>query len=411
MNQVNCSTGTEHKNCGDSRLSVCILIPAKFPLVGGYENLVYLLSQSLAEKVEVHVVCSELNPHIHIPKNINVHVLSPIIKIKYFGFPINTVINQIKFYMLSKKEKFDVIHVHPSFPSGFIAISVKLLGIPIVCTSHGADIQINWKVGYGARRNKIVSWLTKLTLKNADLHTVVSRSMINDAIDAGSHASKIRVVYNGINLKEIPRNYDPRSVEKYGIKTDDFVVLFLSRLHPKKCPDDLVKAFLKVVKKVPEAKLIFAGKGEEEMKLKGLVSDLDLSDKVIFAGFVSEDEKWDLLRKCDVFVLPSVVEAFGITVIEAMACSKPVIATNVGPFPEIIRDGETGLLVPLHSPDELADAIIKLAFDGDKRIKMGEMARGDVEKRFNINKIADDYLKIYEELIIRRKGSDLLNRS
>ena len=101
--------------------------------------------------------------------------------------------------------------------------------------------------------------------------------------------------------------------------------------------------------------------------------------------------------------MPSVVEGHPITVIEAMVCSKPVIATNLGPFPEIIRDGETGLLVPLHSPYDLANAIIELALDEDKRMEMGKMARKDVEERFNINKIADDYLEIYDELMSKKK--------
>ena len=106
-----------------------------------------------------------------------------------------------------------------------------------------------------------------------------------------------------------------------------------------------------------------------------------------------------MLKRCDVFVLPSAVEGHPITVIEAMACSKPVIATNLGPFPEIIKDRETGLLVPLHSPEDFADAIIELALDIDKRILMGKKAKRDIEERFDINKIADDYLRIYEELI------------
>lgn len=91
-------------------------------------------------------------------------------------------------------------------------------------------------------------------------------------------------------------------------------------------------------------------------------------------------------------------------VIEAMACSKPVVATNLGPLPEIIKDGETGLLVPVHSPDDLANAIIEVALDEDKKIKMGKMAKRDVEERFDINKTGDEYLKIYREVINRGKG-------
>lgn len=231
--------------------------------------------------------------------------------------------------------------------------------------------------------------------------TVVSKSLIQEAIDAGADSSKIRVVYNGIDLR-IPKNVDTTIYRRYKIEDDNFIILFLGRLHPQKCPEDLINAFPKIIDKVPNAKLIFAGKGEEESKLKRMAKDLNLSNSVISAGFVSENEKWGLLNNCDVFVLPSAIEGHPITVIEAMACSKPVIATSVGPFPEIIRAGETGLLVPLHAPNELADAIIELALDEEKRKEMGVKAKDYATERFSINKTADEYLEIYERLIDRR---------
>ena len=364
---------------------------------GGYENLVYLLAQSLSKKTEVHVVCSELDTEKSIPKNIKIHPLGRLTKVKYFGYIFNLMVNPIKFYRVSRREKFDVINAHPSFPSGFTALPAKLLGIPIICTSHKGDININF-----GRRNKFISFLTKLTLKLSDLTTVISKSMIQEAIDAGSDSSKIRVVYNGIDLK-IPKNADTSIYRKYKIENNDFIILFLGRLHPQKYPEDLIKAFPKIVEKVPNARLIFAGNGEKEPKLKRMAKDLNLSNNVIFAGLVLGDEKWGLLNNCDVFVLPSAIEGHPIAVIEAMACSKPVIATNLGPFPEIIREGETGLLVPLHAPDKLADAIIELALDEDKRKEMGMNARRYAEERFDINKIADDYLEIYEELVDRKR--------
>lgn len=379
----------------ERKLKICLIIPYKFPMVGGYEKLVYLLAQSLSKKAEVHVVCSELDTEKYIPKNIIIHPLGRLIEVKYFGYIFNLMVNPIKFYRISRKEKFDVINAHPSFPSGFTALPAKLLGIPIICTSHKGDISVNF-----ARRNKFISFLTKLTLKLSDLTTVVSKSMIQEAIDAGSGSSKIRVVYNGIDLR-IPKIADTTIYRRYKIGRDDFIILFLGRLHPQKYPGDLIKAFPKIVEKVPNAKLIFAGKGEEESKLKRMAKDLNLSNNVIFAGLVLGDKKWGLLNNCDVFVLPSAIEGHPITVIEAMACSKPVIATNLGPFPEMIRAGETGLLVPLHAPAELADAIIELALDADRRNEMGIKARRYAEEHFDINKIADEYLEIYEEFINR----------
>lgn len=380
---------------------VCIIIPNAFPSKGGFENLVYDLVLALSKKdCDIGVVCTELGEEgINTPKNIKFY---PVLR-NTGHFKIDVIRGFISFFNLLRIEKFDIIHAHTIWTAGTISLIGKLFRIPQIMTSHGADIQKDKEIGYGARLNKIASIIIWFTLKIADSVTVLNKTMIKDAIDAGSNLSKIKLVYNGINLEKITFLGGTDILQQYKITKGDFIVFYLGRLHPKKCPDDLVKAFPKVVKKVPNARLIFAGKGEEESKLKGLVSDLNLDDKVIFAGFISEDEKWDLLKNCDVFVLPSVVEAFGITIIEAMACEKPVIATDVGPFPEIIMDGETGLLVPVHSPDELADAIIELALDDDKRKGMGKMARKEVEERFDINKIANDYLKIYEELINKNK--------
>jgi glycosyltransferase involved in cell wall biosynthesis len=270
-------------------------------------------------------------------------------------------------------------------------------------TSHSYDIQKDKDIGYGARLNRKIAIITWLTLKLIDIHVVVSKRMIKDAVEAGSNPSKIRVVYNGIDIRKVSSLGDTDIIKRYGIHKEDFVILYLGRLHPKKCPEDVVKAFPKIVQKVPNAKLVIAGKGSEKAKLEKLVKKLKLQDKVVFTGFVSENEKWSLLKRCDVFVLPSIVEAFGIALIEAMACGKPVIATNVGPFPEIIRDGETGILIPVHSPNHLAEAVINLSQDDRKRVHIGKKAKEEVENRFNISKIANNYLKIYDEVIKRRR--------
>lgn len=385
------------------QIKICIVYPVPFPTVGGFENLVYELVAALSKKVIVTVICPGLRSQKDIPEDVNVYPILKTFKTRYIGFLLSSFLNFIAVYNFLRREKPDVIHAHPVFPSGFLALPAKILDIPIICTSHGGDIQVNRDIGYGARRNKIIAKLIKLTLRCSSLHTVLNKTMIKDAIEAGSHLSKIRVVYNGIDLDKIPSLVGSEILQRYKITKDNFIVLYLGRFHPKKCPDDLVKAFPKVIEKVPNAKLIFTGMGEEEAKLKRFVSDLNLEEEVVFTGPAWGNDKWSLLKNCDVFVLPSVVEGHPIAVIDAMACEKPVIATNLGPFPEIIKDGETGLLVPLHAPDDLADAIIELALDEVKRKEMGKMARKDVEERFDINKIADVYLRIYEELVGTKK--------
>jgi len=377
------------------KMKICVLVSEPFPSKGGAEILTHELSQALTKKGhEVTVVCREPDggevDDFEI-QDIKIHrILASSGRTRFLR-------KVISFYRFLRHNKFDVIHAHFIISGGTLGLIGKLFGIPVIVTAHESLTLREFRT----RLNKIMVVIARLTLKTIDFLVVVSDSMTKDAIDAGCSASKVGVVYNGIDLDKIHSSEGTAILQKYGIAKDDFIILFLGRLLPVKCPDDLVKAFPKVVQKVPNARLIFAGRGEEEMKLKGLVSDSGLNDKVIFAGFVSEDEKWDLLKRCDVFVLPSIIEGHPITVIEAMACGKPVIATNVGPFPEIISNEETGLLVPLHAPDALADAIIELALDEERRLEMGKMAKKDIEERFDINKIADDYLEIYAKVINR----------
>ena len=386
------------------KLKICMFTLGSFPK-GGAGTLIDVLSRSLSKKeCEISIICPFIKKdEIEGIENVEINPLSEPNEKKTKIRVLLKIRALLRLCNIIKHNNFDIIHAHYVFPTGTLGVLVKPLGTPIIVTSHGEDIQKDEVVGYGYRLNKVYAIIIWLTLKLIDAHVLLNKTMIKDAIEAGSNPSKIRVVYNGIDLNKIPFLGGTDILQRYKITEDNFTVLYLGRLHAKKCPDDLVKAFPKVVEKVPNAKLVFAGKGEEENKLKRLTSKLNLSDKVMFTGFVSEAEKWDLLKRCDVFILPSAVEAFGIATIEAMACSKPVIATNVGPFPEVIKDGETGLLVPLHSHSDLADAIIELALDDDRRMKMGKMARKDVEERFDINKIADEYLRIYKELINKKK--------
>ncbi len=378
-----------------------LLLVHTFTIIGGYENLVRDLSNYLSEKIEVHIVCYNLGNinNIKISKNLKIHQFTHILNTKFISIPLNALINNIKLLYIIRKEKISIINVHPVFPAGLDVILAKLFGAHLVCTSHGSDIQINNVLNYGVRRNFFANFMIRCILKISDYHTVVSNSMISDAINAGSYPSKIRVINNGIDLQCLPNSKDFLD-SKYSFDKENFLILYLGRLHVKKCPDDLIKAMQIVSSEVRSAKLIIAGKGEEESNLKQLVKKLKLSDRVLFTGFVSDKEKWQLMMNCDVFVLPSEIEAFGISLIEAMACKKPVVVTNIGAFTEIVKHKETGIIIPLHSPQDIAEAIIELFKNPDLRYKIGLFARKEIENRFDIAKISEDYLNLYIKCLL-----------
>jgi len=396
-------------NDKNSPFRVCLILPTTFPSIGGYENLVYDLSMELSKKIEVHIICSNYDNKENLPisKNVVIHEFPHITKVKYVGTPINCLVNNLRLLHLVRRENICVINAHPIFPGGLDAVLSKICGTPLICTSHGADIQINDNLKYGARRNIFIDILTKFTLKMTDYHTIVSKSMFSDAVDAGSDPSNVHVIYNGLNLRDIPKLKEI-SRSKYKLSKDDLFILYMGRLHKKKCPDDLIKAMKIVVSEAPSAKLVVAGKGDEEQKLKDLTHQLNLSKNVLFTGFVSENEKWQMMTNCDVFVLPSEVEGFAISIMEAMACSKPVVVTDIGPFTEIVKHRETGLVVPLHTPDAIASAIVELYRNNDLRKSIGDAAQKEIENRFDIAKIADNYLELYTQAFQKKRCMEKL---
>ncbi|MGQ9565053.1 MAG: glycosyltransferase family 4 protein [Candidatus Bathyarchaeales archaeon] len=173
-------------------------------------------------------------------------------------------------------------------------------------------------------------------------------------------------------------------------------ILYMGSLYPLKGVDDLIKAFSIVVKQHPQAKLRIIGTGPQEKPLKRLATKLKLNTKVTFQNFVPHTHIAQYYQNCTIFCFPSHGEPFGKTIIEAMACSKPVIATNVGGATEIIENNKTGILTPPAQPKTLAAAIIHLLDDPKKTRTIGENARKTAEQNYSWEKIAQKYHKLYQ---------------
>ncbi|MEM2102690.1 MAG: glycosyltransferase family 4 protein [Candidatus Bathyarchaeia archaeon] len=173
-------------------------------------------------------------------------------------------------------------------------------------------------------------------------------------------------------------------------------ILYIGSLYPLKGVDDLIKAFSIVVKQHPQAKLRIIGTGPQEKTLKHLTNTLKLNSKVIFQNFVPHTRIAEYYQNCTIFCFPSHGEPFGKTIIEAMACAKPVIASNIGGATEIIENNKTGILTPPAQPKTLAEAIIHLLNDPKKARSLGENAKKTAEQNYSWEKIAQKYHKLYQ---------------
>lgn len=196
----------------------------------------------------------------------------------------------------------------------------------------------------------------------------------------------IKVIHVGINSNV----FKPRESNTH-LKSGNPKILTVARLHQYKGLSYLLKAVKMVSKYLPQAKLYIRGKGPEEENLRIQVKDLELEKYVQFLERSMPNEEMPYLyAECDIYVQPSLIEPYGITVLEAMACEKPVIGTRVGGILDTVKDDETGLLVPPGNSEELAEAIVKLSDDKTRHI-MGKNARRRAIENFDWGIIAGRY--------------------
>lgn len=208
---------------------------------------------------------------------------------------------------------------------------------------------------------------------------------------------KITVVWNGINVKEFcNKTYSTAKFPITEEKTQKSLVLTVARMDRLKGHRYLIEA----AAMVPDAVFLFAGDGIERPELENLAIELNVSDKVIFLG--QRNDIPELLRTCNIFVLPSLLEGLSLSILEAMAASRPVIATDIPGMREIITDGVNGLLVPPADPDALAEKINLALSDTKLEETIALAGKKRVLRDFSSKQMAESVIRIYDEIIDRK---------
>ena len=270
----------------------------------------------------------------------------------------------------------------------FCLLLKKLINFNFCVNVHGNDIDRHYK------RTIFSRYLTKKTLNNADL-------LLSNSSDILSKVNRIEpstiensyVVGNGVYPEEFSSCMKYHHSRKY--------ILNVANFGQKKGQDILIRAFSLIQQRFPNMNLIFVGDGTELFKCSNLAKELKLSDSIEFLGKVSSFKIPSLLAGCELFVLPSRKEAFGIVVLEAMASKKPVVATRVGGVPEIIDDGINGILVEPENPEELAHGILMVLENEDLRKKLVRNGYNTVIERYTWPQIADKYIELYSRLLAK----------
>ena len=241
----------------------------------------------------------------------------------------------------------------------------------------------------------------------ATLLVVVSELLKLHAIEVeGILPERMLVIENGITL---PRK-EPVSPEQqalrseFGLNANDFFIFSVGRLNRQKGQAFLLEAFAKVLVKFPHSFLAIAGEGSLRQDLENQARKLGIEQRVRFLGVRSDIPS--LLGLADLFVLPSLWEGMPVALIEAMGVGLPIIATQVEGVDELVKDGESGLIVPPANPEALKQAIEHLISDPQLRHELGQMAEATIQDRFTVDRMCENYEKLFLELLSKVRKLD-----
>jgi glycosyltransferase involved in cell wall biosynthesis len=282
----------------------------------------------------------------------------------------------------------DLIHCH--YAAGFGLWTLALRHHPTLVSVWGSDV-IN--VSGPAR------WLVRRTLRKADWITATGEFLRKAACDILPEAeSRMSVIPFGVTPVDPPPPLPQRPVR----------LCFLKEHRPIYGPDLLLEAFALARQKVGDLRLTLAGGGDMSEQLKNRARELGMSEVVEFPGYIDHRTVVSFLSTHHILVMPSRMESFGVVALEASACARPVIATRVGGIPEVVRDGETGLLVPPENVPALAEAIVRLATDHDLSARLGRTGYKFVQERYRWDKCLDQMCELYDRLIYDAKKNPIL---
>ena len=248
---------------------------------------------------------------------------------------------------------------------------------------------------------RIYKWLDLgVTLRLFTRILTVSGAVRRQVLRAGYPAQRVLTLHDAVDattfsLDKLQLGTQVR--QELGCTPAHLLVCAVGRLSPEKGHGFLLVAFREVIAAVPEARLVLVGEGPLRSRLQAQVTRCGLSDHVIFAGY--RDDVEAIIAASDLLVMPSLREGFGDPLIEAMALRRPVIASRVGGMVEIVRDGETGLLVSPGDPGALARSVINLLRDPQARERMGLQGHQVALREFSVERLADSLARLYNELI------------
>ncbi len=366
-----------------------------YPTVGGSGVIATELGKMLAEKGhEVHFITSSTPFRLNRTySNIFSHQVE-VNTYSVFHYAPYDIALATKIAEVIKNEKLDLLHVHYAIPHAVCAILGRDMAgsnIGIVTTLHGTDITV---LGSDSSLKEAIRY----GIEKSDIVTAVSDSLRDQTYDLIQPDKKIETVYNFVDEREYFPQDSVKLKAELGIDAAEKVMIHVSNFRNVKRVQDVVETFALALKKL-DCKLLLVGDGPEMGRIVQQVRELGIDDHVLFLG--KRDSLAEFYNISDIKLLLSEKEAFGLVLLEAMACGVPVIGSNIGGMPEIIEPGVNGYLVELGDTQQAAKYAVEMLSDAAQLQKLREGALKTVTDRFHSSKILEQYEGLYEQLLIK----------
>jgi glycosyltransferase involved in cell wall biosynthesis len=279
--------------------------------------------------------------------------------------------------------KIDIVHAHTSHAHGIACVLRTLTSRPKIIVSRRVDFPP--KTGLFSR----------IKYGRADHYIAISNCIGKVLTDYGISEKKVTVVHSGIDLARL--DVEPIRREDLGIPEGVLLIGNVAALVGHKDHETLVRAMTQVVKRIPDARLIIAGEGPLRPNLEQQIATLGLNRNITLLGYRKDIP--NILRALDLFVMSSKEEGLGTSVLDAMACDIPVVATAAGGIPEMIQDNQTGLLAPVGDAEALANAIIRPYSDEKLKSHLQTNAQKLVHSQFTAERMVEGNIRVYERVL------------
>ncbi len=284
--------------------------------------------------------------------------------------------------------KPDVVHAHDPHGVAMAALSLSM-GAP----APRPPLVAARRVDFHLKDNALSRWKYRQVDRFICASDLIRSMLLHDGVPAEAAVT----VHEGIDLSHVEAAPPINIHQEFWLPHHAPVVGNVAALVPHKGQRHLIEAAARVVREVPDARFVIAGEGELRPTLERQIREHRLEKHVFLAGF--RPDVLSLHKSFDVFVLSSVTEGLGTSMLDAMACGRPVVGTTTGGIPEVVVDGETGLLVPPRDDRALAAAIVRLLKDPDLRARLGAAGLARVKARFSAERMVRDTLAVYEGVV------------